>query len=764
MTNAENVFKSRYMLLASDDKLRVQILAEALRAREARVGDLRLPLRDKRNLSGADLLFVDAHSSPAMQAAVKELQADVRTRWAAVFTLDFRTLVGENGAANLSVLEELVAPLTAADRALTEQAQQGTAFVTALSPLGPTRTLRALVVPGATLEAQIAVPETPEVKASVTLSNELVICAFLERDGERQEGWKALASILELSTGEVRVAHVTHPATMNIMEPLDLALRNAELLLEQPNSERLRDAPPARTPMRSSPPAQRRSSIPPLPPEALSPFGRTMLGIGPSARPPVMPDGAALPSARELSRSSPKLDTTMVGLSPDLPPPSDQSVSMRHPAAEPISTTEASSLLRNFLPPEGAPPAIDTSAPVDDLFGEQPTKAAAYNLTAEAAEEQGPAVPAEPLFLSPEPMAEPSPEEPSDSAAHEAPADPPTPEADEVSGLLMEPSGMTAIDVPEPPAAASVPPPPPPAPTHASRDEQPEGQSFVEPVSPTEVHAIDRRKRRHVGRIVGLSAAFAAAAALGIGYLRQAPPSSSTDTHAATGAAHTGAAPASAPAAFPEQAEVAQQPTASAPHDDGAALQANEAAPQANEVAPHEAAPQANEAAPQANEAAKAAGEPSPAPTDGTPAPTAAPARESAQPERTAAAAEETDEPSGNVAATDDPDALISEAKTLLGRKSDEARRLFESAVALAPKNPHAHAGLGQALLLLNQPAEAQKSLDTAIRLRPKRALYRVLLGDALDKEGKREEARAAWEKALELDPSDRDAQKRLGK
>jgi tetratricopeptide (TPR) repeat protein len=127
------------------------------------------------------------------------------------------------------------------------------------------------------------------------------------------------------------------------------------------------------------------------------------------------------------------------------------------------------------------------------------------------------------------------------------------------------------------------------------------------------------------------------------------------------------------------------------------------------------------------------------------------------------------DEPvSPTLAAGADADALealIKDGTRLLAEKNPKmAKPLFEAALSRDPKNPHAQAGLGQALLETGDAAQAQVAFEAAIKLRPKRARYRVQLGDALKAQGKLEEARAAWTKALEVDPADRDAPKRLGK
>jgi hypothetical protein len=182
-----------------------------------------------------------------------------------------------------------------------------------------------------------------------------------------------------------------------------------------------------------------------------------------------------------------------------------------------------------------------------------------------------------------------------------------------------------------------------------------------------------------------------------------------------------------------------------------------EAAPSATAADTPTAAPgEAAEAAGKPTDpAAVKAGQPAPAQPSGTTEP--APAKPVAKvPEQASAAVPAA--PAGN------PDSLVREGNRLLReRKPAEAKASFEAALATDPKNPHAHAGLSEALLDSGDAAGAQLSAETAVRLRPRRAGYRVLLGDALRARGRSEEAKAAYEKALEIDPSDTVAQKRLG-
>lgn len=105
---------------------------------------------------------------------------------------------------------------------------------------------------------------------------------------------------------------------------------------------------------------------------------------------------------------------------------------------------------------------------------------------------------------------------------------------------------------------------------------------------------------------------------------------------------------------------------------------------------------------------------------------------------------------------------MLKRAQRLLGSNPSAARDLFEQVRVGDNVNPHAHAGLAEALLRLKQPATALSHAQAAVRLRPKRSHYHVVLGDVLAALGKQEEAQAAWNQALEVDPNDAQAAQRL--
>jgi len=223
-TSRTDSYEGLHVLLVTEDDARAQPLAKALRERKAHVGDVRAGAKDPVALRGADLLVIDARRAASTEARVTEVRSDVRARWASVATIDYATLVNEDGSVDLRNLDGIVARLAGMDKALTERARKEKSFEATLAPLGPTRTLRALALAGPTLHVEL---NDGTLKASVDLADELLVAAFAERDGQRSEAWLALARVLGMTDATVTVEQRAHPAAMNIMEPVDQALESA---------------------------------------------------------------------------------------------------------------------------------------------------------------------------------------------------------------------------------------------------------------------------------------------------------------------------------------------------------------------------------------------------------------------------------------------------------------------------------------------------------------------------------------------------------
>ncbi|MEY4514788.1 MAG: hypothetical protein RLZZ450_6910 [Pseudomonadota bacterium] len=224
MTARIDNFEGLHVLLVTEDEARAQAIAKSLRERKAHVGDVRAGAKDPVAMRGADLLVIDARRAPSTDARVAEVRSDVRARWASVASIDYTTLAAVDGTVDLRALEGIVSRLAGMDKALTERARKEATFETTLAPLGPTRTLRALALAGPTLHVALT---DGELSAKVDLADELLVSAFAERKGEKWEAWQALARVLGMTDANVIVQHRSHPAAMNIMEPVDQALEGA---------------------------------------------------------------------------------------------------------------------------------------------------------------------------------------------------------------------------------------------------------------------------------------------------------------------------------------------------------------------------------------------------------------------------------------------------------------------------------------------------------------------------------------------------------
>jgi hypothetical protein len=270
-----DIFQSLHVLLISEDDARGKALAKALRDQRARVGEVQRNTRDAGGSRGADLIVVDARLASANTDQLAALRSDVRARWASVISVDFGSVVKADGSVHLASLTELVAPQVQHDRALTERARQESKFSTALAPLGPSRTLRALSLSSHTLLVEL---RHPTLEASIEVSNELLVSASASRGEKRWDAWSALVRILGLPDAEVSVSRRAFTAVMNIMEPVDQALEvaaqerlcAADQIAVEEAAAQAKQKPAAKMP----PPAPTAARNPPPPPAAATSAAR----------------------------------------------------------------------------------------------------------------------------------------------------------------------------------------------------------------------------------------------------------------------------------------------------------------------------------------------------------------------------------------------------------------------------------------------------------------------------------------------------------
>lgn len=293
----QEILEGLHVLLVSEDEERTLSLRKALLERLAVVGDLQSTPENPVSLRGADVLIVDTRTAQTTQSRVVALRRAGVARWASVVNLDFAKVAPDEGIVLFDLVAQAIVPVTAADRALTERAKREESFSTEILPLGPTRILQALSKVGTTLHVEIA-PE-PGHSAQLTLSNELLVGCTMQEGGARFEAWSGLARVLEISDAEVRVTRKANPSAMNIMEPLDQALRTAvQERLAAASAKAVPEEPVTKT----------------LVPKPSNPFQTTGTTPGAAAAVPV-PAGisAAIAAAKDM-RVQP--GRTMMGIAP----------------------------------------------------------------------------------------------------------------------------------------------------------------------------------------------------------------------------------------------------------------------------------------------------------------------------------------------------------------------------------------------------------------------------------------------------------------
>lgn len=188
-----------------------------------------------------DLIVGDADTlSDTSSAAMRAVATDVRLAWAA------RLVVPSSDArpfASPLTADSIARSATAAlalDHALRERARAGETFFARLEPMGPSRLLRALTEARVDLEVDVR-HRTAHVELSI--ANGVIAGARAKgMAGELAEGHVAIATLLALPSGRVRIAPRTHLQLLDVMRPLDEVLGVA---LEQRAIGSLRPPPRA---------------------------------------------------------------------------------------------------------------------------------------------------------------------------------------------------------------------------------------------------------------------------------------------------------------------------------------------------------------------------------------------------------------------------------------------------------------------------------------------------------------------------------------
>ncbi|MCB9618914.1 MAG: hypothetical protein H6724_05610 [Sandaracinus sp.] len=773
------ILVGRRILLVEDDAATADALAQELRGQGAIVavatsqgGGL-----DRARALDPEVVLVDEAALDGEGFAVlRTIRRDLSLRWASILVARLRDLLPAETAPRMDRLAGSLAPLLAPDREIAELAKKNQRFEARMETCGPSRLLRALAASGNTFHVTA---RHPRVVVELDVAEGLVAGADATPMGDasrRASGTAAVAAMLAVGSARVTVEPREAPKSANLLMPVgDLFMAAAK------------ESPPIRPslpPLASQAPAA--GSLPP--PALLGELRRVLDQLKEQGLADLTGehDLAAVEAAVEgMARpGAPRRKATLVGMpAPSLP---DPSTPPSGPPLPPLSDVPTSSMA--VAPPRMPAPRVPAPVPTPAAVAAKMPRAVpkvavpkvAVPKVAGAAKTKASVPPPTPAIARaksvppPTPAAAKSVPPPTPAAAKSVP--PPTPSTLVKSVPPPAPAIARAKSVPPPtpstpPVPRSVPPPAPSAadwasapPPHVAEPASVAGPSLAEPASSnTATESLD-----------AFDIDTAMAEPLATTPLQRTPaPSAYADLddepllakpnrtwiYVVAGVVVLGLVVVGGLAVFggdDSQVATASPPTAS---DTQLAGQAPvEAAP--TEATPTEATPA--EATP--TEAA---------PTEAT-APEATPTEE---PEETSAeepevsgedegdeddAGGDEDTPTGS---RDRLRELVSSGNFFRGRAQwDRARRAYESALRIAPRNGPALAGLAKIALAQRRAPEAVRYARTLVQVNARTAGNHVLLGDALSAAGDRSGARAAWEAALRINPRHRTARARLGR
>jgi DNA-binding response OmpR family regulator len=312
--------------LADDDAARADVVAQDLRVRGATVLVTDLTPNESRfdrlrRLHPNVLVVGEEHLRGTGYGLVRRAHSDARLRWTTLLVVEWEQVCPDPGQP--FALDQLAARLVAmmgAEQELRRRVLEGKAFDTRLEITGPARLLYALTDSPIPLRVTV---QTTRARVELDVSDNLIVGASASRIpsvDERLEGPAALAALLTLSGGRVRLTPVGRPAAANIMAAVDMALDLADKELEAGRVRSFSVRPEPRLP-----------SIAPVPAQAAPPEAASTLLEAVSAPPEAAsalleavsapPEAASAPpeAAAELIDEATALDQETVALPPPLP-------------------------------------------------------------------------------------------------------------------------------------------------------------------------------------------------------------------------------------------------------------------------------------------------------------------------------------------------------------------------------------------------------------------------------------------------------------
>jgi CheY-like chemotaxis protein/Flp pilus assembly protein TadD len=726
------------ILVVDDDPGRADALAQELRARGATVAVTDVTGRglERARTLDPEVVIVDAAGleGPGFEV-VRTLRRDPHLRWAQLLVASWDEIWPDRtGRPDVHRLAHRITPLVEQDAELRARALKVASFDTRLEITGPSRLLRALAaVPG---PLHITV-RNPKALVELDLAEGLVVGARAatlagELEGKATiEGSTAIAALLVLSTGRVRVEKRDNPEIANMMTPVDEAVAEAALL----------DSP-----------------IPPsLPPAARERDGTERIEVGEGARPRA-PEASPKPLARvapvkKVIRTPPsKASSTAKPVPPPKPPalppnpntarkktmlgvPSG-SKPMAPPAPARITSAQQQVGTLRGIPSPPAPEPVEAALP---SFDSAPTVAPPPHVSeelVEASKENGARAEGAggPLKVDAMPGgAEDDVNEPTIPHHHAAREVDPTTKTEDASMIELA-DGPHPAGAPSAPASVealadpTIETPPPHGP-----DAEGLGLPRLRPERSSEHPDRPPRGRSRVmlGGVVFLLLACAAAAAVMLVpdlRVRVFGPESIVTEPRTVAAAGAGAGPS---VATPDDTEART----------GAPAVAETAADDTAAEATAETETNADDTAAQATTTTDPDTDPdTEAATDTDTDTEAATAMESAAlpPEVRALS----------------PTALVSRGDAALREERlAEAEALYRLALEKDPRENHAMAGLAELFVTRGNGGQAVEWAERAVQLRRRRTAYRVILGDAYRIAGREDDARREYYTALRDEP-----------
>jgi CheY-like chemotaxis protein len=223
--------QGRRVLLVHDNPAQADVLAQELRARGATVvvSDGEGSALGRARDLDPDVVLVDANGMDTWAYRIMtQLRQDPRLRWASMLLVDWNEVWSPGAPApDVDRLAAGIDPLIEPDNSLAARAKRDETFDTRLEILGPGRTLRALADTGETLHVNV---RHPRATVEVDVAEGLIAGAVWHRaeaPSSPEEGPAALAALLALSSGRVRVERREVPSKANVMAPVPDALQAA---------------------------------------------------------------------------------------------------------------------------------------------------------------------------------------------------------------------------------------------------------------------------------------------------------------------------------------------------------------------------------------------------------------------------------------------------------------------------------------------------------------------------------------------------------